>query len=65
MTFDPFWWKFFIVVVLVAAQGVLWAWIGIQASRLFSWWPLDPGIDNVLSSSSSDQSGDTSSTSKA
>lgn len=36
---DPFWYKAFVVVVLMMAQGALWAWVGSQASERLPWWP--------------------------
>jgi hypothetical protein len=37
---DPFWWKFFIVIVLLAGQAVLWAWVGVMAQKRLPWWPV-------------------------
>jgi hypothetical protein len=51
---DPFAYKMFVMIVLVVAQGILWAWVGLQAQRL-PWWPVKVDLDLV----SSDQSTDT------
>ncbi len=32
-------WMVAILFFVLIAQGVLWAVIGFQASKLFSWWP--------------------------
>jgi hypothetical protein len=37
---DPFWWKVFIVVLLMAGQAVLWAWVGVMAQKRLPWWPV-------------------------
>lgn len=34
-----FWFKVFIVVLLLIGQGVLWTWAGWQAQQL-PWWPI-------------------------
>ncbi len=28
-----------LIFVLVILQGILWAWVGLQAKKLFPWWP--------------------------
>lgn len=28
-----------LIFVLVILQGILWAWIGLQAKKIFPWWP--------------------------
>ncbi len=38
MTFDPFWWKFFVMVVAIGGFGVLSIYIGLMSQR-FEWWP--------------------------
>lgn len=30
----------FLVFLLVILQGILWAWIGMRARKLFPWWPI-------------------------
>jgi hypothetical protein len=37
---DPFWWKVLIVVLLMAGQAALWAWVGIMAQKRLPWWPV-------------------------
>jgi hypothetical protein len=37
---DPFWWKAFIVILLLAGQAVLWAWVGARAQSKLPWWPV-------------------------
>lgn len=34
-----FWFKVFVVVLLLLGQAVLWAWVGWEAQQL-PWWPL-------------------------
>ena len=29
----------FIVIVLMAGQAVLWAWVGLRAGQVLPWWP--------------------------
>jgi hypothetical protein len=38
-TIDPFWYKLFVMIVLIAAQGFLWGWIGMEAREKLPWWP--------------------------
>lgn len=44
---DPFWYKVFVVAVLMVAQGVLWAWVGLQAQKHVSWWPIKSDWDVI------------------
>lgn len=46
-----FWFKVFVIVVLMIGQGVLWAWIGFRAQQIFSWWPLKTGTSLINPSS--------------
>jgi hypothetical protein len=39
MTGDEFLDKAILVVVFVVLQVPLWAWVGLQARRVFPWWP--------------------------
>lgn len=29
-----------LVAIFTLLQGVLWAWVGLQARKRFPWWPL-------------------------
>jgi hypothetical protein len=36
---DPFWYKLMVMIVLLVAQGGLWAWAGSEAKQKLPWWP--------------------------
>jgi hypothetical protein len=45
---NDFGYMLFVVIVLVIAQGALWAWVGLQAQKIPG-WPIKTELDLLTS----------------
>lgn len=55
---DNFTFNLILVTLLIILQGILWAWVGLQARKIFPWWPFmrEDNQENRFSRQSSSES---------